>query len=56
MPFTGILESANFDLPNGRNFLLNRELDEEKMVVSCDVEYLKRLTILENLRSIWMNI
>jgi hypothetical protein len=49
--FTGILE-----LPNGRSFLLNRELDGDKMVVACDIEYLRRFTRLENLRFIWMNI
>jgi hypothetical protein len=41
---TVILESADLDLPNGRSFLLNRELDGDKIVVACDVEYLKRFT------------
>jgi hypothetical protein len=39
MPFTGILE-----LPNGKSFFLNRELDEEKMVVACSTEYFKKFT------------
>jgi hypothetical protein len=41
---TVILESADLGLPNGRSFLLNRELDGDKIVVACDVEYLKRFT------------
>jgi hypothetical protein len=47
MPFIGILESANFDLLNGRSFLLNRELDGEKMVVVCDVDFILRFNRLE---------
>lgn len=55
MPFTGILDSANFNindfnLPNGRNFLLNRELDGNKKLVVCDVEFLRRFTGARNLR------
>jgi hypothetical protein len=55
MPFTGILDSANFDirefnLPNDRNFLLTRELDGEKLVITCDVEYVRRFTMARDFK------
>lgn len=48
-PFTSILNSTNFDitefnLTSGRKILLIKELNGEKVVVTCDVEYLKRFT------------
>ena len=55
MPFTGVLDPANFkisdvNLPNGRNFLLNRELDGDKKLVICDVEFFGRFTGARNLK------
>lgn len=49
MPMHGVLDSANFDIsesisPNGRNCLLNKELDGEEKPSVCDVEYLRRFT------------
>lgn len=49
MPFTSILDSAQFDitefnLTNRSNFLLTRKLNREKVVVTCDIEYLNRFT------------
>ncbi|KAG0437372.1 hypothetical protein DMUE_3734 [Dictyocoela muelleri] len=50
LPLTGILDTFNsdiieFDLRNGRYFLLQSDLESDKMIILTDVEYLKRFTI-----------